>query len=575
MFYGSRTDWEDVDIIWTLEIEYLGEEYRFATITLDLEDDDGKSYPYVGGLEDVEVSQSLKQVGDISIEADSISIAITFPDRNIAQDQMNGKFIEGSKAKIGYVLVQNGQIITEYGNRPIIFQGIITTPVYGHPEQETGYVEFSIENEVFISSQGLLATVIGENMYIEDVSCSNALYVEPDFTYERGLVEVQDIHRGKAIPWVFGELHGVEHSNGLDASIPITPAYVIAFDSGAAGQPVYYLVAGHVTNASSVNLFSNTGETDSSNIFTFVNIDNRVYTYVKILNSSHIPQSVAANTDRQVWVEWDDGGAYPNPVGTGNLSGAGDICLWLLSELTDDIDYEAWNSLRPYLNQYEFAGYVNDDKITVFQWLQKNILAHLPIHVVNGPYGLKPVLDMAQSGIDLSPRLSIIEGPDFQRFGPVTTENTPEDVSNVITVRYARNGVVDDFTTFVQVSNVIPAGGTLSSTAYIAHPKSMISIQRYGKKKKVIELDYCYSNLTAQRIAQDILEREALPTRTVQYSVSIRYGYLVLGDIVEITDNDIGLNNHRCQIIQKVFSGGRWLIDMKIDENPNRYERNV
>ena len=131
-------------------------------------------------------------------------------------------------------------------------------------------------------------------------------------------------------------------------------------------------------------MFSNTGQVDSSQTFTFVNIDNRVYTYVKLfLDTSPIPQSVAANSDRQVWVEWDDGGAYPNPVGTGNLSGAGDICLWLLSELTDDIDYEAWNSLRPYLNQYEFAGYVNDDKITVYQWLQKNILAHLPIHVVN------------------------------------------------------------------------------------------------------------------------------------------------------------------------------------------------
>ena len=103
----------------------------------------------------------------------------------------------------------------------------------------------------------------------------------------------------------------------------------------------------------------------------------------------------------------------------------------------------------------------------------------------------------------------------------------------------------------------------------------MLSIQRYGKKKKVIELDYCYSNLTAQRIAQDILEQEALPIRTVQYSVSIRYGYLVLGDIVGITDSEIGLNNQKCQIIQKVFSGGRWLIELKIDENPNRYERNV
>ena len=575
MFYGTRTDWEDVDIVWTMEIEYLGDNYRFAGISLDLVDDDGQSYPYIGGLEDIEVSQSLQKVGDISMEADSVSIAITFPDRNIAQDQMNGKFIEGSKVKIGYVLVQNGQILSDYGNRPIIFQGIVTTPVYGHPDQSTGYVEFSIENQVFISSQGLLATVIGENMYIEDVSCSNALYVEPDFTYERGLVEVQDIHRGKAIPWVFGELHGVEHSSGLDASIPITPAYVIAFDSTAPNNPVFFLIAGHVTNAASVNLFSNTGQTDSSQVFTFVNIDNRVYSYVKILDSSSIPLSVAPNDDRQVWVEWDDGGAYPNPVGAGNLKGAGDICLWLLSELTDDIDYEAWNSLRPYLNQYEFAGYVNDDKITVFQWLQKNILAHLPIHVVNGPNGLKPVLDIHQSGLVLSPRLSITEGPDWERYGPVTTQNTPEDVSNVITVRYARNGVVNDFTTFVQVSNVIPAGGTLSSTAYIAHPKSMLSIQRYGKKKKVIELDYCYSNLTAQRIAQDILEQEALPIRTVQYSVSIRYGYLVLGDIVGITDSEIGLNNQKCQIIQKVFSGGRWLIEVKIDENPNRYERNV
>ena len=103
----------------------------------------------------------------------------------------------------------------------------------------------------------------------------------------------------------------------------------------------------------------------------------------------------------------------------------------------------------------------------------------------------------------------------------------------------------------------------------------MVSIQRYGEKKKVVELDYCYSNLTAQRIAQDILEREALPTKSVQYSVSLRYGYLILGDIVEITDEEIGLNQQKAQIISKVFEEGRWLLDMKIDENPMRYNRNV
>ena len=575
MYYGTRNDWEEVDILWTLEVSYLGEQYRFATITLDLVDGDGKSYPYVSGLEDVVVSTSLQKVGDISAEADSVSIAITFPDKNIAKLQMDGKFIENSHAKIGYVLIKNGEIETQYDNRPIIFQGIITGPVYGHPNRPQGYVEFSIENKAMISSQGLLATILGENMYIEDVSCSNALYVSPEWPQDRGLTEVQDIHRGKVIPWVFGELQAVQHSSGSTSSIPITPAYAIAYDPAAAHKPVYYLACGHVTNANTVNLFSNTGETDTGTISTFVNIDNRTLTYFSIPNSSSIPQSVAANDDREVWVEWDDGGAYPNPVGEGNLQGGGDICLWLLSELTTDVDYDAWNSLRPFLNQYLFAGYVNDDKITVFQWLQKNVVAYLPIHIVNGPNGLKPVIDMFQSQVDIQPRLSITEGTEFQRVGPVVSLNTPEDVSNVVTVRYAMNGVVEDYSTFVQVSNKIPAAGTLSSISYIAHPKSMISIQRYGEKKKVVELDFCYDNATAQRIAQDILEQEALPTKSIQYSVSIRYGYLVLGDIVEITDEEIGLYSQKAQIISKLFDDGRWILDVKIDDNPMTWNRNV
>ena len=575
MYYGTRNDWEEVDILWTLEVSYLGEEYRFATITLDLVDGAGKSYPYTGGLEDVVVSTSLQRVGDISAEADSVSIAITFPNKNIAKLQMDGKFLEGSHAKIGYVLIKNGEIETQYDNRPTIFQGIITGPVYGHPNRPQGYVEFSIENKAMISSQGLLATILGENMYIEDVSCSNALYVSPEWPQDRGLTEVQDIHRGKVIPWVFGELQGIQHSSGSTSSIPITPAYAIAYDPSAGHKPVFYLAAGHVTNAASVNLFSNTGETDTATIKTFVNIDNRTLTYFDLPNGSTIPQSVAANDDREVWVEWDDGGAYPNPVGEGNLQGGGDICLWLLSELTDDVDYDSWNALRPFLNQYLFAGYVNDDKITVFQWLQKNIVAYLPIHIVNGPNGLKPVIDMFQSQVDIQPRLSIAEGPEFQRVGPVASMNTPEDVSNVVTVRYAMNGVVEDYSTFVQVSNKIPAAGTLSSISYIAHPKSMISIQRYGEKKKVVELDFCYDNGTAQRIAQDILEREALPTKMIQYSVSLRYGYLVLGDIVEITDYDIGLDSHKAQIISKLFEDGRWLLEVKIDDNPMKWNRNV
>jgi len=571
--YGTRGDWLDVDLLWFMEITYGGSTYRFSTITMDLVDSDGVSYPYIGGLEDVVISTSLQQVGDISTQADSVSIGITFPNVNIAKNQMNGILLEGSQTKIGYVLIREGEIQQSYDERPIVFRGEVTGPVYGHPTRDLGYVEFSIENKVFISAQGLLATILGPNMYIEDVSCSNALYVPPEWPRDGQLTEVQDIHRGKVIPWVFGQLEGVTQSNGQQVSIPITPAYVIAYDPSLAIPAVYYLVCGHTTNASTVNLFSNTGETDTSAVSSFINIDKRVLSYITILDTSTIPQSVAPNDDRQVWVEWDDGGTFPNPVGEGDLEGAGDICLWLLSEITQDLDYERWNALRPYLNQYKFAGYVNDEKITVMQWLQKEVIAHLPIHIVVGERGIMPVLDIFQAGIKVEPRLKVSEGTEFERNGPITTQNTTEDLVNNVTVRYARNGVIDDYSTFVQCSHEVPAAGELTSTTYLANPKAMVSVQRYGVKTRVVELDYVYSNLTAQRIANDIIERLALPTRTVQYSVSIRYGYLQLGDIVELTDNDLGFDSVRTQVISKMWEENRWLIELKIDDNPLNFVR--
>jgi hypothetical protein len=571
--YGTRGDWLDVDLLWFMEITYGGSTYRFSTITMDLVDSDGVSFPYMGGLEDVVISTSLQQVGDISTQADSVSIAITFPNVNIAKNQMNGILLEGSQARIGYVLIRNGQILQSYDERPIVFRGQVTGPVYGHPTRDVGYVEFSIENKVFISSQGLLATILGPNMFIEDISCSNALYVPPEWPRDGQLTEVQDIHRGKVIPWVFGDLHGITQSNGQEVSIPITPAYVIAYDPSLATPAVYYLVCGHATNANTTNLFSNTGETDTSAVSSFINIDKRVLSYITILDTSTIPQSVAPNDDRQVWVEWDDGAAFPNPVGEGDLKGAGDICLWLLSELTNDLDYERWNALRPYLNQYEFAGYVNDEKITIMQWLQKEVIAHLPIHIVVGERGIMPVLDIFQAGIKVEPRLKVSEGAEFERNSPIETQNTTEDLVNNVTVRYARNGVIDDYSTFVQCSHEVPAAGELTSTTYLANPKAMVSVQRYGVKTRVVELDFVYSNLTAQRIANDIIERLALPTRTVQYSVSIRYGYLQLGDIVELTDADLGFDSVRTQVISKLWDDSRWLIELKIDDNPLNFVR--
>ena len=565
----AAKDWVQTDIIWFLELEYDGTTFRFSSITMNLSDTSGKSYPYIGGLEDVSILQRMGSVGKISTQEDSVSIAITFPNRNIAKEIYNGMILDGNTVQVGFVLIRGGQIVQSFEERQILYKGLITEPVYGYPESPAGYVEFSIENKAIYTEEPLLRTILGENLYIEDVSMTPNANIgqTPPFPVSDNIVNVADIHRGKVIPWVFGELGGILRENNTETNIPISPAYVVAYDS-TGPKPCYYVIAGHATNATQVKLYNNLGEETTEAVSTFINVDNRTFSYVDIDGTSHSwTNSVAANNDRQVWVEWTNGAPYLNPFEDGDLKGGGDICLMLLQEITDSVDVQAWLALRPILNQYEFGGYVNDDEITIFEWLQKNIIPYLPISIVNGPKGLKPILDLFLDGADLAPRTKVTTGAEFFRAGPIVPLNSSEDIINVINIRYAVNGVTNTPTARMMVSNFIPPTPALG---FALSPISKISRARHGIKRRAIKLDYCYDWKTANKIAQNIIVTNGLIVQSIQYSVALHYGYLEIGDIIEITDNDLGFRNLKAQLISKQYQDNRWIMEFKLDNNPNR-----
>ena len=58
------------------------------------------------------------------------------------------------------------------------------------------------------------------------------------------------------------------------------------------------------------------------------------------------------------------------------------MIVWALSALDVDYDREAFESVRPILNQYIFAGYVNDPGIKVYEYLQKYVIPFLPVALV-------------------------------------------------------------------------------------------------------------------------------------------------------------------------------------------------
>ena len=56
----------------------------------------------------------------------------------------------------------------------------------------------------------------------------------------------------------------------------------------------------------------------------------------------------------------------------------------------------------------------------------------------------------------------------------------------------------------------------------------------------------------------------------MSYSATVDYGYLEIGDIIEITDDDLGFYNLKAQIISKTFITDSWLFKIKLDNNPYR-----
>jgi hypothetical protein len=60
----------------------------------------------------------------------------------------------------------------------------------------------------------------------------------------------------------------------------------------------------------------------------------------------------------------------------------------------------------------------------------------------------------------------------------------------------------------------------------------------------------------------------ALPSRSAEYQTDLSYGYLELGDIIELSDSEIGLEEARCQIIGKKYQSSSWIFDILIEDNP-------
>ena len=158
----TRSDYHKLPIF-LLEITWGSIIYRFATepVYLDVE---GVMTPYIMHLDNPQYTEKTELLG-VDIQDKSIPFGLYFDGVNISFQEMRGNTIEGSKAELSYIL----QGDTDYDNRFILVNGIVSQPIYGHPDMPTEYVEFSLESKSIVEGLPLIAALNERYVLDEDV----------------------------------------------------------------------------------------------------------------------------------------------------------------------------------------------------------------------------------------------------------------------------------------------------------------------------------------------------------------------------------------------------------------------
>jgi len=584
-------DYLETEICFLCEVDLKGTIYRFSNYPIDLAESAGGTVFYGGRLEDPSFAQELINVGQVKLSTNSISLALVFP-FNVAQRQINGIGIDNAKLSLFYVTVKGGEPQQLYNDKVPFFQGVIREPVYGHPDRDEGYVEFSVENEIYINDTSLLRAINGDL-----VSFDNFPFATGQF---QGAGEILNIETeyigsgvrfslGKIVPAIIGQPGLSTLINGGSLEYAGSPAYLIGiyFDPQVPAK-YFLLLAGHYCKASSVTIQDNDGNIVASKlVFNTTAASGQMYAYT-FFDQTEL--SYPINNDErkyEYYVRWVNGGGAISPYTGQELSRGGDLIVWALSALDVDYDREAFESVRPILNQYIFAGYINDPGIKVYEYLQKYIIPFLPVALVAGAKGIYPVIDHRNTDLFMSPRLTITADELFERVSAVQPRET--EIVNDVVVKYASGFESSiSFTVGFGVSASQKIGGSEykgsiyirakrqegTETPYeVISPYCIISQQRYGLQSQTIELDYVHDRETAIKIGLDLIRRKSLPEKVVRYQAPFAMGYLMIGDIIALTDTEIGLSESTVQIVGKEYSGASWFYDVMFQENPIDNER--
>ena len=564
-----RSDWIGAFPVFLISLNWGGRVYYISTKPITLTSNDG-DVSYFGGL--VEEPDLTFDLGDMGFNVDSIStsIACIIQNVDIAKAVLDGNTLQDSTVELSYILEKTNSI-QAYENRTVLLTGLVKQPVFSHKEQPLGYVEFSIEAPAFFGSLYAFQTRSTGRLNPLDISSLTNTGVSPfagKFVGSSTIIDVPDAHKGKALPIVLGTGGQITDEFGTSIAYGVSPAYVIAVESTGQNE-VWMGIASHYVEANQVRIFDKEGRFLDPDVDHFIRADGTVFAYVNFdLKSSSLTDRLTNINDDESAEYFagyfeNSGGGLLSRSSNEAIEGGGDICVQFLQLGAADIDFEEWELLRPVLNNYKFAGYINSNEVSPLEFLENEIIPFLPISVIYGPKGLKPVLNLLYEGSELYVKHVLTAGSEWYQNSPIQTLTNSENIINYFTLNYAYSLPQNKFVASMRITPDI----NLNYNSNFTTSYSVLSAQKYGVKKDEADTKFVHNENTAALICRDKVRFEGVALRSIEYIASPRYGYIEVGDIILLSDTNLFSRSKKVQVIRKQWRNTNWLFVVKVEEH--------
>jgi len=491
---------------WLLQIRHQGQVYRWTSDGLPVASRSG-DLATTGGMDALEVRETLPVVGGVA-DRRSVSVTIQWP-TDVAAEAAQGSDLTTGTGEI-YLLAGPQQV----EDARLVVAGPLSQPVYGGVGEP---VRLTIAGEPY-----------DDAAQIPEASARISLDTWPDAT-EAAL--------GRWYPLVWGR-PGVADDAGV---IEGSPAYAVEHTGAAADR---LLIAGHAVTATSVQVVYDAGggtlATLSRPVEEVADGLGRTVATVDVSGASAALRAASAWT-----IRWVGSGGLTSPYQTGRtVSTLGEIARYLAEQSTIPQDRAAWAVV---MERYPWSssGWLSEPA-SPMDVLRDQILPVLPVAMGWSSSGMRPIRYRYDAG-QLDHIDTLRAGEDCSRTGGVTYERQPEDIAQQIRVGYGG----DSSRRWVVLEADGWRGGESTSSVW-----SRAARQRWRAgptRTREVLSPAIWRRSTAALVALWQARVHGASPRTVMYSCGPERAWIDLGDVVRLTDLEIGETDTLALVIARTI----------------------